>query len=231
NRPITTAPIITSHPEGGSFLVFGTGQFVTVADKSSVAVESVYGIWEKPGAAAATITAAQLDSRALSGTSVNDNDTLSNDRVRTLSTTNVDYTTKRGWKMDLLVDGERVIFNPIMRGRVAFISTFVPKEGQVCTIGGNSGALLAFDAINGKPTVRGPSIDINNDGKFDSLDYAQGASTNTVGGLDTPFGKLAGIIDRGSSGSTADRILGAQNNRRVPPNLGPGRQAWRDLTP
>jgi type IV pilus assembly protein PilY1 len=230
NRPITTAPIITSHPQGGSFLVFGTGRYISTSDKTSAATESVYGIWEKPGATTGTIPLTELDTRNLTAASVNDFNSTGN-RVRTLTTTDVDYATKRGWKMDLLVTSERVVFNPIMRGRVAFISTFVPLDGPVCERGTNSGALLAFDAINGKPAIRGPVIDVNNDGQFNSADYAEGASSNTVGALALSFGKLAGIIARGSSGSNSDRLLGAQRNRAVPPNLGPGRQAWRELAP
>ncbi len=47
NQPITTAPEITMHPNGGYMLYFATGQYVDVNDPSTTNQETLYGVWDK----------------------------------------------------------------------------------------------------------------------------------------------------------------------------------------
>jgi type IV pilus assembly protein PilY1 len=43
-QPITTAPEVTPHPNGGYMVLFGTGQYIQTTDVANTAVQSLYGI-------------------------------------------------------------------------------------------------------------------------------------------------------------------------------------------
>jgi type IV pilus assembly protein PilY1 len=189
-KPITSAPGVTRHPQGGLMVTVGTGRLYTIPDKTSTAVQTMYGVWDKVGVTG-TVPLSDLAVRSLNTSAT----TAGGVGVRTFSSTNVkvNYATQRGWRIDLPVAGERVIFNPLMDGRIVVFGTYVPIEGQTCKEGGESGSLLAFDAISGDA----PSsvyFDLNSDGSFDSGDYVNGQSGNTVAGLATGVGKPYGII-------------------------------------
>jgi type IV pilus assembly protein PilY1 len=46
-QPISAAPVVLSHPNGGQMVVFNTGQLVYDADRSSTQTQTIYGIWDK----------------------------------------------------------------------------------------------------------------------------------------------------------------------------------------
>jgi type IV pilus assembly protein PilY1 len=228
-KPITSSPIAAVHPRGGVFISFGSGRLVTVPDKTSTSVESIYGVWDKPGATAGTIPLTSLVARTLSAPTASVDGPL----VRTLTSPKVDYSAKRGWYMDLSVAGERVVYNPILNGNLAYYSIIVPIEGTSCSAGGMSNTLLGINIITGAaPLV--PAFDVNNDGVFNQSDRAAGGASavNTVAGLSVGIGKLAGVISSGRGGGGQNcRLLGASGNRTVGCLEGPGRLLWRDLTP
>jgi type IV pilus assembly protein PilY1 len=221
-KPITSAPVVAAHPKGGLLVSFGTGRLLTVPDKTSLAVQSIYGVWDKPGAAGTVATSA-LAQQTLSGPVASVDGPL----VRTLSGTKPNYATQRGWYMNLSVSGERIVYNPISDLGIGYFATLVPIEGTSCSAGGQAGSYLAFSLINGRATPV-PTIDINNDGLFNSSDHVAGGanSTNTVVGLALGIGKLAGNVGKRNTVSN-----GSRGTVRVRGNAGPGRVMWRDLTP
>lgn len=228
-RPITSAPAVTTHPEGGLFITFGTGQLLTFPDKSSVATESLYGVWDKAGVTY-PINTSSLVSRTL--TSASQTTQTNNGQARVLATraADVDYSTRLGWKIDLGVAGERVIFNPIISGPFGFFSTTVPIEGQTCLEGSQTGSFLAFDIFNAKPPAT-PMIDINGDNIFDSGDTV---TNQDAMGRAGPAGKLVGLVatpDVTVGGPCPGLAVGAQSSIAVRICTGLGRRAWRDLTP
>lgn len=241
-RPITSAPAITVHPRGGNFITFGTGRLLTFPDKSSVATESLYGIWDKPGATATTIPMSDLVVRVLSGTPVATDgnplavppDPRAPVRVLTAGAAPVDYGTKRGWRMDLGTRGERLIYNPLASNRFAFFSTYVPLEGQVCDTSNNAGSFLGFDVINGAPPST-PLLDVNGNNKFTTLgDLIVGGEVAAMGRA-SAVGKLVGLVDFVGNTTTTPpnpcEAVGASQSIGVKCFTGPGRRAWRDLTP
>lgn len=248
-RPITSAPAVALHPQGGLLVTFGTGRQLVNADSSSTALESIYGIWDKPGGphnvavtdlvlreldAASALTNSGADARVLTGGVA----------------TAINYGLKRGWKMDLLLSKEKVVFNPITDGQRAFYSTSIPQDSAACQeIPG--GSFLAFDAINGAepPTV---ILDINNSagtsvGTFESGDQVSGKSTM---GRKAPVGRLVGIVSpppppvcppapavcpapppAACGNAPANLAVGAQAQICISKYSGPGRRLWRDLRP
>ncbi len=46
-QPITAAPEVGRHPNGGVLVYFGTGQYVATGDPSNMNVQSFYAIWDK----------------------------------------------------------------------------------------------------------------------------------------------------------------------------------------
>jgi type IV pilus assembly protein PilY1 len=233
-RPITSAPAVAPHPRGGNFVTFGTGQLLTFPDKTSVATESIYGIWDRPGAPAATVPLSDLVTRTITAAAANT--VTGGGLARVLSapvTSAIDYSTKRGWRLDLGVAGERVIFNPIASGRFAFFSTYVPVEGQTCADSSQAGSFLAFDLFNGAPPAT-PVLDINGDNAFTAGD--QDATGLGAMGRASPVGKLVGLVDfvgnsTGAPPPNPCAAVGSQQTIGVKCFTGPGRRAWRDLTP
>ena len=133
-QPITTAPVYQVHPTKGLMVVFGTGQSLTVADRSDITKQSFYGLYDfgfelKPtnqyspggvevhppqnmnkadwGPLPGTRSTAMLKQTADATTGI----TSRNFDVASLGMSAMG-TTYRGWYMDLPVERERVLRNP-----------------------------------------------------------------------------------------------------------------------
>ncbi len=124
-QPITAAPRASTHPLGGTYVVFGTGKFFEYPDQTSTGVQSIYGLWVRSGDKA-PITMASLLELGLSETTVN------NVTTRTLTGTGgFSWKTKRGWFVDM-VDasktgvGERVVASPSIERGVMTMASFQP---------------------------------------------------------------------------------------------------------
>jgi type IV pilus assembly protein PilY1 len=231
-RPITSAPAVASHPSGGLLVTFGTGRLMTDADRSASASEHLYGVWDKPG----TFVKAELTdlvSRTLAAETATVEGGNIATRVLATSSAAVDYSAKRGWRITLGLSRERVIYNPIVQGRIAYFSTHIPSvAASACSVQDSGGSLLTFDVINGgQPTAR--VVDINGDGFFDAADSITGKD---VMGRGVGVGRLIGLFEAppgtgAAAACSGDLIMGASGMicARKPP--GPGRRAWRDMRP
>ena len=133
-QPITTAPVYQVHPTKGLMIVFGTGQNLTVADRSDITTQSFYGLYDfgfklnatDPYlAGGVTVTAASNMNQTvwspLPGTRSTDMLGQTINSAAGTTTRNFDVasigmsamgTTYRGWFMDLPVQRERVLRNP-----------------------------------------------------------------------------------------------------------------------
>ena len=229
-RPITAAPAVAEHPSGGLLVTFGTGRALTEDDRSSTTTESIYGIWDKPGGPHA-VTASDLVARSLSGTTATTTGGNVEARVLAGAVTAVDYGTKRGWKMDLGLAKERIVFNPIVQGRLGYYSTFVPATSSACAVI-QTGSLLAFDVIAGNEPAT-PVLDINGDGSFSTADRI---ANNKVIGRAAGVGRLIGLFDApppvgGSTTCAGDSIIGSAGQICARRSPGPGRRLWREMRP
>ncbi|MGB5832397.1 MAG: PilC/PilY family type IV pilus protein, partial [Thiohalocapsa sp.] len=98
-QPITTAVMTLHHPNGGFVVGFGSGQYLELADLSTTAPQTLYGIWDSAlGGSVATVTggrASLVEQSVLAVTRVANTD------YRVTSNNAVDFSTKKGWYMDL----------------------------------------------------------------------------------------------------------------------------------
>jgi type IV pilus assembly protein PilY1 len=100
-QPITAAPGVALHPNGGYMVTFGTGAILNTADTTDASVHYVYGIWDGPYANAS------LQTQTLSERSYT---FVATTRVRrsTANVMNWNNGGHKGWKVALPA-GERVI--------------------------------------------------------------------------------------------------------------------------
>jgi type IV pilus assembly protein PilY1 len=161
--------------------------------------------------------------------------------VRVTSNSAVDWSTKRGWYMDLAVvgaaapTGERVVSMPRLdNGRVIF-PTLVPSTSP-CEFGGTSW-LIEMQAVTGA-RLTDPPLDITGDGNVNSSDLVTvtvGVASVTAnisgvqsreGIIDTPVSINTGtgteiLVSSGTTGN-AEHFLGSTG-------LGRARGSWRQL--
>ncbi len=167
SQPITSAPMVTRHPEGDYMVSFGTGKYIELSDSSTTGTQTIYGIWDQ---------SSNVSNRSLLvEQTILATPTIGTDIFRVTSANSIDWTTKKGWFMDLPESGERVDVNPVIRdGRFVYV-TRTPSTA-VCAAGGNSW-LMEFDYLTGGRLSISP-FDVDNNGVIDSADFV----TVVVGG-------------------------------------------------
>ena len=197
-QPITTAPTWLPHPRGGLMLGLGTGRDLTVADRTNTDVQSFYGIWDN-AAIAATASGVTLSggSRITDRTSLveqtqTSTTTISGTTYFRTSTNAIDYTTKRGWFIDLTTVRERSTTNPgVFDKRLIYLVSNTPGIGNItdsavetCEPDATPGKqyLTLIDLIWGKPAAT-PVFDSNGDGVINTSD----TSSNRVDVGSLPF--------------------------------------------
>ncbi len=238
-QPITAKPEVGRHPKGGVMVYFGTGKYFETGDDlvgSSPQVQRFYAIHD----AGETV---DVSSELQEQTILAEMSHFGN-RVRITSNHPVDWTSRKGWYLDLLsplrgAEGERVVNSPILRyGRVIF-TTLIP-ERDPCKHGGRSW-LMELDALTGARLKRSP-FDLNLDGEFGEADRVNAGDLDgdgdddvvSVSGKQSPEGGIStnpAIFDAGngkevkiSSKSSADFDVTVESS-----GLLPGRKSWRQL--
>ena len=168
-QPITSRPALARHITERSsatkpniMVFFGTGQYLTKADNTSTSQQSFYGVWD----ANSIISNGRTDlvEQTLTKT------TTSNGTFRFITDKSVDYSSKRGWYIDLAT-GERVVTNAHAIGDLVFFNTMIPTSGA-CSYGGTSW-LMSVDQFNGGVPNFTP-FDTNGDGVIDTKDLING---------------------------------------------------------
>lgn len=166
-QPITTAPMVVPHTDGGYMVGFGTGRYLESADLNTTSTQTLYGIWDNySGGGVSTISGAR--STKLAEQTVIDVVTVSGVDYRLSSNNSVDYSTKRGWFMDLPTSGERVAFNPIARDQRFVFVTLIPDSSDPCASGG-SGWLMELDYLGGS-RLGFPPFDVTGDKTINDSD-------------------------------------------------------------
>lgn len=142
-QPVTTAPELAKIVIAGTekrFVYVGTGQYLGDTDIPGSAganthasqTQTMYGLVDdlsNPSGATAVIT--PLRSSLVQQTMT------SSATTRTASNNSIDYTTKKGWYIDLPVTGERSNTNPVLAVGALVFTTNIPTN-DVCTPGGSS---------------------------------------------------------------------------------------------
>lgn len=239
-QPITASPEVGRHPDGGFMVYFGTGRYVAEGDPTDLTVQSFYGIWDRPGMGDSNEVAYTAATRGtlLQQQTILTETTVSGRDVRTVSANGVDWTTQRGWFMDLVQpttpptrQGERVVSPPILRFGRAIFSTLVPSTSS-CSFGGTSW-LMELEALSGQRLPE-TVLDVNGDGVFNADDYAGGVPVSgmrsSVGITSTPAIISAGAREfKVQSGSDTS---GTNEGVQVTTERGsdrPPRGSWRQI--
>ncbi len=247
-QPITSRPSATAHTSGDGYLIyFGTGKYLepgTDVATTGTQTQTFYGIWDNSATVSSVTT---RNSTKLQQQVIDAVDSLG--KWRHTSKNTVDWSTQKGWYMDLCLNtsstmgactsangGEKQVSNSLLlNGRIIF-TTLVP-DSTGC-YGGDSWIMeLGFE--NGGRTVTSP-FDINGDGKFSSTsDVASfGGSTGSAvaNGSKIPGG-IAGapvfIFNPNKPGGTGNKInntaSGSLANTANDLGVGVGRVSWREL--
>jgi type IV pilus assembly protein PilY1 len=150
-QPVTTVPELASIAVSSAltkrFVFVGTGQYLGDSDVTTTQTQTMYGIVDDLSTASdpviANPTRDSLVAQAFttSGT------------TRTVSNNTVDYTTKKGWYIDLPITGERVNTDPALALGALFFTSNIPSSAADCRLHGN-----AFVDLPGK-CARQPSGD------------------------------------------------------------------------
>ena len=181
-QPITSQPRIGAHPNGGVLVHFGTGQYLAPADIASTVVQSYYAIWDN-GSPVTTTNRSQLQAQTIVADT-----TEFGQGVRETSANTVDWSTKRGWYLDLLTPpggtgGERITVRPLLIYDRTLFVTRIPSTDP-CIPGGESW-IMQLDAYTGARSATAV-FDVNNDDAFNSSDNL--ASGNSASGIKTIVG-------------------------------------------
>lgn len=184
NQPITSVPIIYELPAGsGEYLVmFGTGRYLGTPDKdtsepSAIAGQAFYGVLDTLASTNHSITTSNLQEQTIS--------TSSGKRILTDEAVNG---SEKGWYITLSsspstpVLSERVVADPLVRGKNIFFNTIIPSS-KLCSYGGSGWMMAAAIENGGRPNSS--IFDTNGDGKVDDTDMI---SSNVVGGIEVKEG-------------------------------------------
>jgi len=197
---------------------FGTGQYLTEADKSTTDTQAFYGIWDS---GTSQLTQANLVQQGYEPG-------IAGNAVATDLPVNYAGTDK-GWFINLPLTGERMVTTPILRDNVVFFVTLLP-DSNPCSFGSRA-FLMALDMATGGRTSA-PAFDANGDQVVDAGDYIDSGGTNYSpsrdelpeggGGADTtPLGDNL-YTPNTSGGLTRTRIAPISGTRT-------GRLSWQEL--
>ena len=234
-QPITTRPEVTTHPDGGVMVLFGTGRYFDESDRlvpDTPQVQSFYGIRDQ-GSAATGGRAALLEQEVLG-----EFDAFTDVRVR-VSTQRQPQPGDEGWYIDLPEAGERQVSLPILRrGRIVF--TTLTPSGDPCDFGGTSW-LMELNAITGGRLDYTP-FDNNLDGYFDNADFVTvevdedgdgtpETVTVPISGRKSKEGiiKTPGIISAGTREYKYASGTSGSVEMTIEAGITGGRQSWRQI--
>ncbi|CAK7029961.1 pilus assembly protein [Saezia sanguinis] len=180
NRPITQAPALYPHPNGGRMVLFGTGKFYDTADTGDTGTDAIYGVWDRshitPTPSAVTYNELLHRSWVQSGS------------YYTVTDATINWTTQRGWDLPLTMeDGQRSLYTPTVIGTdVVFDTSLTTMDtdtgslAESCEIGGIKGISIIVNLFSGGlPSIR---WDTNGDGVINDEDgYYIGYRTDSSG--------------------------------------------------
>lgn len=163
SQPITAAPSIARHPsKKGYLIIVGTGKYFESEDKNgtSTHAQSIYGIWDKYTKAETnslgTVERKDLQVQTIEKEVVGTGIVHGKDREsRVVSRNVVDWNSKKGWYLDLVVNnefvGEMLVEDMRILGNVVLLSSLVPNDDPCAN--GSSNWLYAIDIATGGKTL------------------------------------------------------------------------------
>ncbi|MGD2112777.1 MAG: PilC/PilY family type IV pilus protein, partial [Gammaproteobacteria bacterium] len=174
SQPITVSPVIVRNPDmptnAGTqpnlLVMFGTGQYLIDADKTSTSGQAFYGVWDSG--------TGQLTNASLVQQTIGTGTTSGLVTGRTLTNNSVNYAgSDHGWYMDLPTSGERVVTDAVVRGNLVYFNTTIP-DNSACSNGGTGWLMVAKIANGGR--ADNVAFDLNGDGYLTTLDMINNES-------------------------------------------------------
>jgi type IV pilus assembly protein PilY1 len=216
-EPISTRPELADI-SGKRVLLLGTGLFLQAADKSDSAARTIYGIKDCMDSSCTAYT----DIKASGSGFVKQTLITSADgNSRTMETLRtVNWSTGKGWYVELLDDGERVNVDPKLQLGTLVVASNVPENSSAlsCSSGGYSW-LYNLDITNGGFIANSQS----NPGNAAGVKLASSLVVG-VNVIKLPNGKMIAIPTLSNNQrppQEVDLSAGSSQGRRV---------SWRELT-
>ncbi|MBC7501974.1 MAG: hypothetical protein H7315_16000 [Herminiimonas sp.] len=232
-QPITTAPDALIHPNGGVQVFFGTGSYITSADKTNTSIQSMYGIWDNAVKVPSTSRANLQQQTINTGTQTlcaktnqADCEVGSTNVYRTVTANTVDWDTKKGWYTDLPDSGERITYDPRILGKAFGFTSTIPS-GDICDYGGSSWDYFV-DALTGGALGYSPFLGVPAATYTGSTTSAYASARKSEVGI-TPTGTL---ITQGKGRGTNIECGSTGNCDSYEVDLGKnvaGRMSWREI--
>ena len=222
DQPITTVPEVTRHPtQPGVLVMFGTGMYLQLSDITSTNTQSIYGLWDN-----GTTVSDRSDLVEQTVTSVF---AQAGSQFRTMSDNPLDWSSDRGWYLDLPTAGERVITDPVVRNARLIASSMIPATG-LCEAGG-TGWLMELNYKTGG-RIATPVLDTNGDGVINGSDSIAGGQRLTA--ISSSPAILGGFGDASNPNSLENKYLNQSTGsiQRVLETGNPlssRRMSWRQL--
>jgi hypothetical protein len=189
SKPITVQPEVAKHPNQGYMVYFGTGSALSETDRLNTDQQSIYAIWDKGiqvSDSCATLVCQTFSADITSGTAI----------VTTLTNNQPNWTTHKGWKVDLPHSGERLLGHPQLRdGRLQFV-THNPigelNESWLVELaylsGGDSGKVIFDISNNGSLGIEDKVSGVSPSGLYLGKGiFSQPAIARVDNGIDTLF--------------------------------------------
>jgi type IV pilus assembly protein PilY1 len=230
-QPITTAPQVTRHPNGGFIIIVGTGKYLETSDVNIVPpVQSLYGIIDLDPFST-TVTTQTI--------STQNPVTITNRTLPIAGVTDGQCVTDKGWYANLrngsTLDGERNVFDSALVAGSLFTPTLIPS-GDLC-LGGGKSYLYCINPFTGcacDPTAAAAteSAGIQSTPRFIAVSPAP------IGRNDTTGGGRTIEVDASGRQTTGLRVIKLGNAEGTPVSLGgglstlptpSGRQSWREI--
>ncbi len=217
--PITSVPIAQFHPQGGQVVAFGTGKSIVSGDFPQTGrTFRIFGIWDKPVYASSTSSIpsglSELQTRTWAINS-------SNNLYQT-STTSIDWTTKKGWYMNIPYSSGMVISNPEYSkdgSKDIAIPLIYPADTANSCNGGSVGVYTQFNPITGLL-----SADIFGTGISSGNGVTVGITLS-----DQRFRLAEDSTARCGAGLNCQRIIGQTVDKTTSRNTTQSRIFWREI--
>lgn len=220
-QPITAMPAViprTDKDSGGAvypgyMVVVGTGKLYDDADQTNTAQQTAYGLWDKVnfgGSGTFSGIASRSDLLAIevlassaitSAAGAGTNPDGVTKYYNTSSSTTVDWSIHRGWRLDyVLTTGQRSIFAIEPVGKVVRVDTIAPRTNQYsCSSSASSGFNYLISPLTGLCKTQ-TTLDTNNDGNIDENDAVNCVYSTEADGEDV----VLDIQDNGVSTGYVD---------------------------
>ena len=227
-QPITMTPNVlaadTNRGVSNRYVVFGTGKFLESNDKTSVAQNSFYVLYDNT-ATGPTTGAAVIPSRArLQQGSVNNVTKAVSVAPFTFGrpSSDSDTSSRAGWFFDYATTGERNIAATVVDGNFINFSTLIPTAAGAagtCASGGTSN-IYELDVDNGTGTLRRSTVGIVGD-----ILLFNTPGTTTYGPPNSTGRRVKTITPTRTDAGTSGLAVAPSPSTQLPA----GRLSWRQI--